>query len=193
MKIMTHLYIREMGTGGLEEGFDFKPLQTCFPGISVGNETEKKFFTERFSNLDYSRECIQIGIICQSIQTDRGHIFMRKAQIRFDSSHGQAHFNIDVITTLEGTNKKHKESITLHRIDFGNTPKFFFINISERSSMLTVQWGYLPTKEDRDYYKKQEEWRKMLKAGKLTDELADKFKREVFEPYSKDLRRRMGL
>jgi hypothetical protein len=120
---------------------------------------------------------------------DNGKVFTREVQIRFDASGhdgSDVHFNIDMITRLEGYPKTYSHKEELHFVVQDKLPHYYFMKLYDPGLRrppfyIGVCWGF-QFKEDREYSEKQDEFIRKLRARELTPEYEKWYKDNVFDP-----------
>jgi len=173
-------------TTGKEEMVEFPPIEN----ITIVNAELYNSFPTGF--VTRNGEMLASG--GQILYDDRGGKYSRDIYVRWDESGHQnkePHINIDLFIRNYQTGRKKKISLKdFHLIIPGNLPRTIFIGISQSDGKSVIQpIVILPEKEDREYYKKQEEYLNKLKTHRLTENDKIEWKKR-FDEYAKELKTR---
>jgi len=169
----------------IEERFVFPDLIKIFK-VKEGEIEDynlRSHFPRGFNNLEmHSRK--PFGWLKQDITFKDGRKFSRIVNVRWDASgHGKhgPHLNIDLISTYHRPSDKNEECPKLkecHLIEIGkigSQPIHILLSVPGESIRETVI--LLPTSEDKEYIKKENEFLTKMRQKKLTKKNEIKFKK----------------
>lgn len=137
------------------------------------------------------------GTIKQLVTTEDNKHFSRELQIRVDDTHHNdydLHINITLIDRYVEANKTRKQDLGEFHVKHiqPSSGGMFSVSMIMPGRTITLPVVCFIDGEDLEFHKKQQDFLRKLKKGKLSKEDELEFE-TAFDSYSKTIRRRKGL